>query len=49
MTDVPLCLVQKAGSLYKSKAKRNVDYKPTVMHIFNLSYRRRQDGNMPRY
>ena len=33
MTDVRLCLVQKPGSLYKSKAKRNVHYIPIVTHI----------------
>ena len=34
--DVPLCLVQKAGSLYKSKAKRNVHYIPIVAHIQSI-------------
>ena len=36
MTDVPLCLVQKAGLLYKSKAKKKVRYIPVASHIESI-------------
>ena len=49
MTNVPLCLVQKAGSLYESKAKKNVHYIPIATHIFNQSSRSRHDESMPHH
>ena len=46
MTDVLLCLVQKEGSLYKSKAKTDVHYISIATYI--QSCRRRHNESMPR-